>query len=178
MALAAFLGGCAGPHPGASGPGARGPAAFIQADRQSVMAGRKSLTRFDANADGTIALAEVQAGLRRDYGTFDANADGKLNAAEANEASLSLIAMDPSAPPVRDWDQSGGVSFEEFAAWTLGRFARTDADQDGLVTVAELAAPPKINRPRGGPPGMPPGGKPPGGGPSGGGPSGGRPPGR
>jgi Ca2+-binding EF-hand superfamily protein len=133
---------------------------------QAQMADRAKLRAFDANADKEISTEELENGLQKLYAGFDANRDGVLKYVEVGHANERLAIEDASMPPLRDWNQSGAVEFDEFAAWTRGRFRRTDSDQDGIVTQAELSAPPKMpKRPAGGPPGgMPPGGPPAGGG--------------
>jgi Ca2+-binding EF-hand superfamily protein len=144
---------------------------------QAALADRAKLRVFDANADQAISVEELETGLERLFAELDANRDGSLRTSEIAKASQRLAAEDAGMPPLRDWNQSGAVEFDEFAAWNRGRFRRADSDQDGTVTQAELTAPPKMpRRPSGGPPGgAPPGGMPPGGKPpSGGGMPGGR----
>lgn len=138
---------------------------------QETLADRAKLKAFDANADQEISTTELETGLQRAYSEFDVNRDGLIRGLEIGKANDRLALEDKAMPPLRDWNQSGAIEFDEFAAWNRGRFRRTDADGDGTVTVAEFTAPPKMpKRPPGGPPGgMPPGGMPPGGKPPGGG---------
>lgn len=138
---------------------------------QATLADRAKLRVFDANSDLDISIDELERGLERAFAELDTNRDGALKMAEISSANQRLKIEDAAMPPLRDWNQSGAVEFDEFAAWNRGRFRRTDTNQDGMVTQAELAAPPKMpKRPQGGPPGgMPPGGMPPGGKPPSGG---------
>jgi Ca2+-binding EF-hand superfamily protein len=134
---------------------------------REALADRGRLKAFDADQDGKVTLAELNKGLEVAFEGWDIDKNGAWNSAEAKTANDTLAASDPAMPPVRDWDQSGGVSFEEFAAWNRGRFRRADTNQDGVVDAGEFTAMPKMpRRPPGGMPpgGMPPGGKPPGGG--------------
>jgi hypothetical protein len=129
---------------------------------QEALADRAKLKAFDANADQEITKTEVESGLERRYAELDVNRDGAIKGAEIGKANELFALEDKAMPPLRDWNQSGAIEFDEFAAWTRGRFRRTDMDADGTVTVAELTALPKM--PRRPPGGMPSGGMPPGGG--------------
>lgn len=165
LALGLGLSACA-PSQGGGPSGVRqAPAAMAEAI-QSLLTERKRLKAFDSNADAEITLAELENGLERLFAELDLDRDGALRAAEVSLASERLSVEDPAMPPLRDWNQSGAVEFDEFAAWTRGRFRRTDANQDGTITQAELTAPPRMpSRPPGG---MPQGEKPLGGGMPGG----------
>jgi Ca2+-binding EF-hand superfamily protein len=144
---------------------------------QATLADRAKLRAFDADANAEISSDELQNGLERIFADMDKNRDGVLKVSEIAAANQKLGIEDSAMPPLRDWNQSGAVEFDEFAAWNRGRFRRADADEDGIVTQAELTRPPRIGPPGAMPPaGMPPGGKPPGGKPPGGGmPGGGMP---
>lgn len=144
---------------------------------QAALADRAKLKLFDANADKQITVEELESGLERVFAELDTNRDGVLRATEVTKANEKMAVEDAAMPVLRDWNQSGAVEFDEYAAWNRGRFRRTDTDKDGTVTQAELTAPPRMPpRPPGGMPpgGMPPGGKPPGGAPPGGGMPGGQ----
>jgi hypothetical protein len=174
LGLALTLGGCGmfGP-PGMRGAGGN---PMMEMAREAI-ADRGRLKVFDQDKDGKVTLVELDQGLQASYALWDKDKNGSWNSSEARAANEALTLEDPGMPPVRDWDQSGGVSFEEYAAWNRGRFRRGDANQDGAVDPDEFTAMPKMPpRPPGGMPpgGMPPGGKPPGGKPPGGGMPGGR----
>jgi Ca2+-binding EF-hand superfamily protein len=165
LTLALGLTACAG-MPGMMG--GKIPPAMAEM-MQSALADRAKLKAFDTDANSEITKEELERGLEQQFAAYDANKDGVLKAQEVSAANDKIKLDDAAMPPLRDWNQSSAVEFDEFAAWNRGKFRRTDSDSDGVITTAELTAPPRI-RPQGGPPGgMPPGGMPPGGKPPGGG---------
>lgn len=176
LSLALTLGGCGmfgPPRMGPPGMGGPGGNPMMEMAREAI-ADRGRLKAFDQDKNGSVTIAELDKGLELAFAAWDKDKNGAWSNAETQSANAAIAAEDPAMPPVRDWDQSGGVSFEEYAAWNRGRFRRADANQDGVVDPDEFTAIPKMPpRPPGGMPpgGMPPGGKPPGGGgmPGGGG---------
>lgn len=126
---------------------------------RATLADRAKLLAYDANRDNDISSDELENGLEHAFAELDRDRDGVLRASEVTEANARLAVLDDPMPPLRDWNQSGAVEFEEFAAWDRGRFRRTDSNQDGTATQAELNSTPKMSRRP--PGGMPPGGMPP-----------------
>jgi hypothetical protein len=98
------------------------------------------LERYDADHDGTITRAEMEAGLKADFDAADTNHDGRLDADETravNEQRWSENASTTST--VVDWNQDGFVEFHEFAGTARSLFAELDADGDGKLTPKEIA---------------------------------------
>lgn len=98
------------------------------------------LQRYDANHDGTITRAEMEAGLKAEFAAADTNHDGRLDLDEAravNEQRWSENASTTST--VVDWNQDGFVDFNEFAGTARSLFAELDKDGDGQVTPKEIS---------------------------------------
>ena len=60
--------------------------------------------------------------LRENFEYFDKDGNGKMNRKEFGQLMAALDAVEPGADPSRgfssiDIDSSGGIDFEEFAAW-------------------------------------------------------------
>ena len=99
------------------------------------------LTKYDANKDGTITRAEMEAGLKQEFDAADTNHDGKLDADEAAALNTQRWEADKStASTVVDWNQDGFVEFNEFAGTARSLFAEVDRDHDGELSPAELKA--------------------------------------
>lgn len=83
------------------------------------------LARMDADGDGRVALAEYQDWLGYAFDAMDANRDGIL------------------APGEQPGGRGKPLSREVHRARLAEAFRRQDADGDGWLTAAELAAPPR-----------------------------------
>lgn len=105
--------------------------------------------RIDADRDGVLTRAEVQAARNRMFDRLDADRDGALTAAEAEAArnqararaawrSARLAGMQGERLAALDRNRDGRVSRDEFVAGT-GWFDRMDAGGRG-VTRAQFAA--------------------------------------
>ena len=87
-------------------------------------------------------LAEMQARNDRIFARLDANADGAITGAE-----LAVLASGPQGGRAggriremfsrADADRNSRITLEEIRDATAGRFARMDADGDGVVTDEE-----------------------------------------
>lgn len=60
--------------------------------------------------------------LRENFEYFDKDGNGKMNREEFGELMAALDAVEPGGDPSRgfssiDVNNSGGIDFEEFAAW-------------------------------------------------------------
>jgi Ca2+-binding EF-hand superfamily protein len=106
--------------------------------------GRENVREFDADGDGSITSAELEAGLtaRQDemLETVDTNGDGSLSAEELEAASDRL-----AEHLLRlDTDEDGAVSSAELAAAVAAKKAeileRLDSNDDGTLSAEELAA--------------------------------------
>lgn len=95
------------------------------------------LARFDANDDGMVASAELEAGLAADFKKEDANGDDALDVVEAR-ALNERIRKEQSASPVFDWNADGRIAYIEFASQWRTLFQRSDVDSDGVVDGKEL----------------------------------------
>ena len=105
------------------------------------------LLRFDANHDGSVTRAEMEAGLKADFAAVDANHDGVLELDEVRAVNDKRWKEDASASsPLVDWNHDGVVDFDEYAATARSLFDQMDADGNGVLSPNEL-------RPRGGGPG-------------------------
>jgi hypothetical protein len=123
------------------------------------------LMQFDADKDGRLTRAEVDAGLAAQFAAADANADGQLdplefqrfNDARRAERKARLEAWraknDPEGAkhppaeqirdgldPIRysDWNLDGTINPEEFAGKTRAQAMRADKNGDGVIETAEL----------------------------------------
>lgn len=120
------------------------------------------LLRYDADHDGRITRAEVDAGIVAEFQTIDANHDGKLDAGEYQhyeEARRSARAawrtqhpdggnaQDPDRPssfdPMKrlDWNRDGFITIDEFGGRTRAIAMRADRDGDGVVLADDLLRP-------------------------------------
>lgn len=134
--------------PPSAHPGARTHMmkAETRADAQALIA--KHFARLDANRDGFISKAEIDAmqaqrsaklqqraeqrAQRFDpakaFARLDGNKDGKITQAEADAAHAARVAA------------KGGQPAQASATASHGLFARADANKDGIITRAEFDA--------------------------------------
>jgi len=97
------------------------------------------LVQYDANHDGTITRAEMEAGLKSDFARIDQNRNGCLSPDEVSAENARRWQRDASAAsPIIDWKQQGCVDFGEFAATERSLFAQLDRNEDGKLTPDEL----------------------------------------
>jgi len=122
----------------------------------------------DANHDGMVTRAEMEADLRAAFARADTNHDGRLDEDEVRAVNQQRWKEDASsASPLVDWNHDGYVDFDEFAGTARSLFAQLDANGDGVLSPAELKAgkagpapqfPERKRRGPGGEAGGPPGG--------------------
>ncbi len=74
------------------------------------------LERYDADHDGIVTRAEMEAGLKAEFAAADKNHDGRLDEDETravNEARWGEGLSTTST--LVDWNHDGYVDFQEFA---------------------------------------------------------------
>ena len=138
IAAALLLAGCGGHRPGPGGgpddPG--GPGGRHEEEWHAPV---QILLRFDANHDGSVTRAEMEAGLKAEFAAADANHDGVLELDEVRAVNNKRWGEDQSAAsPLVDWNHDGVVDFDEFAATARSLFDQMDANGDGVLSPAEL----------------------------------------
>jgi len=112
---------------------------------------RTILEAYDANHDGTVTRAEMEAGLKADFAKADTNHDGRLDENEVRAVNLARWTADSStASPLVDWNHDGFVDFKEFAATAHSLFDQMDTDGDGKLSPQELRPRPPAGRAPGG----------------------------
>ncbi len=100
---------------------------------------RDLLLKYDANHDGTVTKAELEAGLKADFAAYDTDHNGCLNAEEVraiNEQRLND--QGSTATPLIDWNQDGCVDFNEFAGTARSLFIQLDRNEDGKLDPKEI----------------------------------------
>lgn len=130
MGLALVLGGCSG-----------GMGLFGGDDKPVAGPPREDVfTPFDADKDGLIQRAEIDAGVARLFKADDRNGDGFLDGTEVRVVNERLIAESGSATtPVIDWNADGQVTAQEYGAQWRTLFQRVDINSDGIIDGRERA---------------------------------------
>lgn len=119
------------------GPG--GPGMGGKADGEMRFSPVQMLLRYDANHDGKVTRAELEAGLKAEFEAADLNHDNKLEIDEVRAVNDKRWKdQAAAASPLVDWNGDGVVDFQEFAGAARSLFAQMDADGDGVLSVAEL----------------------------------------
>lgn len=108
------------------------------------------LLRYDANHDGVLTRAELQAGLRAEFEGYDTGKRNCLSPDQARALNELRVQQDASqASPLVDWNQDNCIDFNEYSGATLSLFDSLDANGDGELTAVELNP---AKRPEGGNP--------------------------
>lgn len=107
---------------------------------------RMFITENDADGDGKVARAELQARRARLLGEWDSNGDGTLSEAEyaagvRKEIERRRNTRIAERYAAMDVDGDGQVSTEEFALAGAELFGRLDRDRDGFVEFAGRGGP-------------------------------------
>ena len=106
-------------------------AASPQPADQPVDTAKAMLDRMDRNMDGKISLEEYRNAMVRRFGARDVNADGVLEGDEFPKEWLAGADVQ---------EATGKVTFEQFAVELQLVFDQFDADNDGQLDAAEIAA--------------------------------------
>ncbi len=127
---AVVLAACAGGHHRDEPAEPRGPEFHAPAEM---------LLRYDANHDGIVTRAEMEAGLKADFAAADTNHDGRLDEDETRAVNHQRWSDNAStASPLVDWNHDGYVDFNEFAATARSLFDELDRNGDGQLSPREL----------------------------------------
>ncbi|MFD2173843.1 EF-hand domain-containing protein [Rhodobacter lacus] len=162
----AMMPGGAGPMgPDGMGPGGMGPQDGMGPMSDACdspmgpMAGgwaKPDLTRFDADGDGKVTLAEIRAKRAEMTKSIDADGDGLLSADELVAAELARMkerveARVKARIAAQDADGDGKLSAAELASppMPVRMFERLDANNDGVLSADEIANAPQMMPHRG-----------------------------
>ena len=110
---------------------------------------------IDADKDGKLSYAELEANRKAEFDSADTNKDGVLSAEELSARALArfqekLAERTQAMLDNMDNDGSGSLSPDEMGEGPgIRNFARIDADNDGFVTKEEIEAGMKHHRKRG-----------------------------
>ncbi|HVP84181.1 MAG TPA: hypothetical protein VMS78_05640 [Rhizomicrobium sp.] len=100
---------------------------------------RDQLLKYDANHDGTVTKAEMEAGLKADFDAADTDHDGCLKPDKVRAINEKRIQeLGSTATPLIDWNQDGCVDFNEFAGPARSLFTAMDRNEDGKLDPKEL----------------------------------------
>lgn len=133
--------------------------AFAQVAPPAPRAAGGGLMRADANRDGVISRAEMIADAQARFAAMDADKDGKVTGDEREAAREAMRAQRPGGGQGGRGGGLGGgmrgdpdrvVTREEDAQRAGARFDRLDANHDGKLDAAEIAAMRPMRGPRGG----------------------------
>lgn len=123
-------------------PVPRPNAANAVAPTESPIAGLMRL--LDRNGDGRISQQEHAAGASRTFDAMDADGDGTVTAAEMDATRRGLYGADRTAAAGEiatvDGNGDGVLTAAEHTTATRVMFDRIDADRDGALTAQELEA--------------------------------------
>jgi hypothetical protein len=98
-----------------------------------------TILKYDANHDGAVTRAELEAGLHAEFDSHDTGHTGCLTPDQIAVINAERIAADQSAAtPLQDFRQNGCVDFSEFASAPLSVFDDLDRNNDGTVSAQEL----------------------------------------
>jgi hypothetical protein len=98
------------------------------------------IATFDANGDGRVTRAEMDAGLARTFASADTDHKGSIGYIQYGQWALTWLG-DANALPSAfevDGDHDDRITLAELQATFDGIFARLDSDHDGVLTHAEL----------------------------------------
>lgn len=109
------------------------------------------LERYDADHDGTVTRAEMEAGLKAEFEAADKKHNGCLDADETDAVNEARWAEGLSTTStIVDWNHDGCVDFKEFSNTVRSLFDELDKNNDGKLTPEELhpGKKPKVKNPQ------------------------------
>ena len=154
LAAALLLTGCGGQYGFLGGHHSgeyRGPPRGMHGDPSGTTAGIAQMLRYDANKDGMVTRAEMDGALKADFAALDKDHNGRLEGEEVREENdRRYKESGTQTSPLLDWNQDGGVDFNEFAGGLRSLFDQLDEDHDDVLSGKELKPPrgPKLEEER------------------------------
>ena len=132
-----------GDYPGPAAPDSPG----MPKKGEKLVPGGILFVSFDADGDGVVTPAELQAGIAAAFAAADTNEDGQLTALEQQAWAASLPIRDDSlANPVRfDPNLDRIVTFEEFSS-VIHQLAASYQNGEGNVVLSGLIMPDKPDK--------------------------------
>lgn len=147
--IGALMGSAALAEKGGMGMGMGGPGE----GRGAMLA--EMFDTIDADNDGKLSYAELEAHRKAEFDAADTNKDGALSADELSARALArfqakLAERTQAMLDNMDNDGNGSLSEDEMGDGPgMRNFARIDADNDGFVTKEEIQAGMKHHRKHG-----------------------------
>jgi Ca2+-binding EF-hand superfamily protein len=142
--MAALMGSAALAEQGDMGIGMGGPGEGRGGDRGAMLA--EMFDSIDADKDGKLTYAEMEAHRKAEFDAADTNKDGALSADELSARALAkfqekLAERTQGMLDTMDNDGNGSLSQDEMGEGPgMRNFARIDADNDGAITKDEIKA--------------------------------------
>jgi hypothetical protein len=107
------------------------------------------LIEYDSNQDQSLSGPEFEDAIRANFLTLDRNRDGSLDSIEVSaENDRRWQESGSSSTPLIDWNTDGFVDFVEFTSTLNSTFTQLDEDNDGNLSVEELAIMENVGPPR------------------------------
>ena len=94
-----------------------------------------ALKALDPDNDGTVSLAEAQAGASKVFASLNKDKDGTLDAKELGDR------IDAAGTKAADPDNDGTLDEKEYAKIVASKFKAADPDGDGTLDAKELSSP-------------------------------------
>lgn len=132
-----------GDYPGPVAPDSPG----MPKKGEKLVPGGILFVSFDADGDGIVTPAELEAGISAAFLAADTNGDGQLTALEQQAWAASLPVRDDSlANPVRfDPNLDRVVTFEEFSS-VIHQLAASYQNGEGHIQLSGLIVPDKQDK--------------------------------
>jgi hypothetical protein len=136
-----------GPVDAADNPMPHGPGSPNDPQQSDRFSPVKVLMRYDANHDGSLSRAELEAGLRAEFAAADTNHNGVLDLDEIRAVNDKRWQQDnAAASPLVDWNGDGVVDYDEYAATARSLFVQIDLNNNGILSPEELNPQPKSKK--------------------------------